>query len=205
MSLHKKAKERGITPSSREENERLFHRIIDGRVATQRLVEGNMAYVVHKAESFLDEHFEFEYLKDDLISEGFLVLTRIGENVARGGEVHEEDFSPQGMISVSLRNAWLNMIRLERETPLTNAIAGTLMYDESVVIDLRLDILACCEDDRERQVIEHRCQGLMDEQIGVLLSISNRRVGQIREEIFQRFQKNEEFREATRPNAPSFS
>ncbi len=189
MSLHAKATEYGIVSSSREENEKLFRKILDGKRAAKRLVEGNMAYVVSKVKSFLYEYTGFEFLRDDLISEGFLVLTRIAENVAQNGEMNEEDFSPQGMISVSLRNAWINMIRVEREIPLTDAIAETHIHSEADVVDLKLDILSCCENDRERQVVEYRCQGLGDENIGAMFGVTKARIGQIRNKIFERFQK----------------
>ena len=92
MNLHKKATECGITPSSKAENENLFRKITtcrkvvqEGKQAAERLIEGNMAYVVSKVESFLDEYTDYEYLRDDLISEGFLTLARVADNLRKSG------------------------------------------------------------------------------------------------------------------------
>jgi len=189
MSLHKKALECGIIPSNREENEQLFTDIVRGHKAAKRLVEGNMGYVVKKVEAFLDEHPDFAYLRDDLHSEGFLVLSRIAQSVA---EVCEDDFNPQGMISVSLRNAFLNMIRLERHVPLTDAITETHTYSEGAACDLKLDIFDCCEDERERQIVHLRGEGLLDDKIAERLHIGRQWVSKTRQAIYERFQEKQE-------------
>lgn len=186
MSLHKKALECGITPSCQEENRGLFDSIIRGNKAAQRLVEGNMAYVVNKVIRFLDEHPGFGYLKDDLVSEGFFVLTRLANTLK---EVGEDGFSPQALISVSLRNAFLDMIGKEREVPLTDVIVDNLKYDTTPTTDMRLDILACCLNGTEERIVQLRCEGLTDHRIALLLGMSVRHVGRLRQEIFGRFQE----------------
>jgi len=189
MSLHKKALECGITPSCQTENRTLFHSILKGNQAKTRLVEGNMAYVVATVETFLDAHSDFAYLKDDLISEGFLVLARVADTLS---EVHTDDFFPQGLMARSLRNAFLNMIRVEREVPLTDAISNNLMCDMMPAINLKLDILDCCRTDIDREIIRLRCDGLIDKRIGRLLGLSERHVGRLRAEILARFQEMQE-------------
>ena len=190
MSLHKKALECGITSSCPEENSALFDSIITGNKAAQRLVEGNMGYVVTKVECFLDEHPDFRYFKDDLISEGFLVLTRISWTLK---EVSEDEFAPQALISVSLRNAFLDMIAKEREVPLTDAIADCLKYDTTPTTDMKLDILTCCQNRIEERIVQLRCEGLMDCRIALSLGMSVRHIGRLRQEIFDRFQKTRGF------------
>jgi DNA-directed RNA polymerase specialized sigma subunit len=200
MKLQQKANECGITPSSKEENEKLFRDLIEagkdgdteaGIRASQRLVEGNMGYVVAKVDSFLDEHTDFGFLRDDLVSEGFLVLARIAKTVMENGDIDEEEFNPQAMMSVSLRNAFLNMIRLERESPLTDAIEDNCIYDEAKVRDLRLDILACCTNDMERETVRLRCDGLTDDQIANKLGAGRRHICRIREALYERFQETQ--------------
>ena len=195
MNLHKKATECGITPSSKAENEDLFRKITtcrkvtqEGKEAAERLIEGNMAYVVSKVESFLDEYTDYEYLRDDLISEGFLTLAKVADNLRKSEAVDEEEFNPQAMISVSLRNAFLNMIRVERETAMTDALESTLTYDDSAAIDLKLDILACCENDRDREIVRLRCDGLNDSRIGERLGLHRTQVCRRRQALHERFQ-----------------
>jgi len=189
MSLYKKALECGIASSNREENEQLFADIVRGHKAAQRLAEGNMGYVIKKVNGFLKEHPTFAYLRDDLNSEGFFVLSRIAQSVT---EVCKNDFNPQGMISVSLRNAFLNMIRLERHVPLTDAIAETHTYSEGSATDLRLDIFDCCEDERERQIVHLRGGGLLDDEIAERLHIGRQWVSKTRQAIYERFQEKQE-------------
>jgi DNA-directed RNA polymerase specialized sigma subunit len=192
MSLHKKAIECGITSSCRDENESLFRRIIAGKKAARRLVEGNMAYVVSKVENFLDEFPDYRYLKDDLISEGFLVVARISRVIEQQGEVSEDCFNPQGLLSVSLRNQFLTTIDLERNVPLTEAVANTLVRDDTAAQDLMLDILSCCEDGREEKIIRLRCEGLTDKQIGPEVGLTKMHVSRLRQKIYERFQEKQE-------------
>ena len=150
-----------------------------------------MAYVISKVDAFLDEYTSVEYLRDDLISEGFLTLAKVADNLMKGGEVDEADFNPQAMISVSLRNAFLNLVRVERETPMTDAIESTLTYDDSAAIDLKLDILACCKDDRDREIARLRCDGLNDTQIGKRLGLHQVHVSRLRQALCARFQEKQ--------------
>jgi DNA-directed RNA polymerase specialized sigma subunit len=191
MSLHKKAVECGITPSSRDENESLFRRIIAGKKAARRLVEGNMAYVVSKVENFLDEFPDYRYLKDDLVSEGFLVVARIARVIEERGEVSEECFNPQGLLSVSLRNQFFKMTDLERDVPLTEAIANTLVRDDTATQDLKLDILSCCKDGLEEEIVRLRCDGLNDIHISRKLGMTPKHVSRLRQEIHERFQEKQ--------------
>lgn len=186
MTLHKKAIECGITSSCREENRALFDRIIAGNKAAQRLVEGNMGYVVAKVECFIDEYSNYGYLKDDLISEGFLVLARIADTLK---EVNEDEFAPQALMSKSLHNAFVQMVLKEQGTTLTDAIADTHTHDPTPITDMKNDILACCLNVTEERIVQLRCEGLMDNRIAILVGISIRHVGRLRQEIFERFQE----------------
>jgi DNA-directed RNA polymerase specialized sigma subunit len=190
MSLLKTAKEHGITPSSRVENRELFQQIAAGSPqAKQRLMEGNMAYVVNKVDRFLDEIQGFNHLRDDLISQGFLVLARIAQKVEKDGVVAEKDFAPQGLMSRALRNDFLKMVYGERQVPLTEAVAETLLYDTEDERDLKLDILTCCENEVETEIVNLRCEGLVDHQIAGRLGISERYVGVLRQKIHRKLQE----------------
>lgn len=181
-----------ITPSDVEENVKLFNEIRVGKKAMERLIEGNMAYVVSKVAFFLADFPAFQYLQDDLISEGFLVLTRLAEKLGNR-TVAAEDFNPQGMISRSLRNAFLNVIRSER-TPtvqLTNEIESTLTYEAMTTIDLKLDILNCCKDGLEEQIVRLRCEGLEDEAIAIQLGASKATICRTRQAIYKRYQEQQ--------------
>lgn len=179
-----------ITPSDVEENVKLFNEIMAGKKAMERLIEGNMAYVVSKVAFFLADFPTFKYLQEDLISEGFLVLTRIAKKL---GTVAAKDFNPQGMISRSLRNAFLNVIRSERSmnVPLTEEIESTLTYEAMSAVDLKLDILGCCKDGLEEQIVRLRCEGLEDEAIAIQLGASKATICRTRQAIYQRYREQQ--------------
>lgn len=189
MSLHEKAVELKIKPANREENTELLAQIATGERAHERFIEGNMAYVIFKVGKWLDEHPEYEYLKDDLISEGFLVLAKIAKRVAIMGDIGD-DSNAQGLITISLGRAFDRMSGYERHIPLTPEIENHHTYETLNSSDVLSDILTCCEDSRERRIVILRSRGLHDEQIAPLLGFSHKNaVWRIRQEIEKRYQE----------------
>lgn len=163
----------GIMPASDEENRTLFIRITDGSNAARRFIEGNMAYVTHCVRAFLAEHPHLKHLRDDLMSDGFLTLTRIAEFVRKRGQVTGDRFNPQGLLCTALRNGFIKLCRKEQSSWLTPAVSSTLAAPNlSNSINLMADLHALCDDAVDRQIIDLRARGYTDEEIaeGVQLS-----------------------------------
>lgn len=189
MSLHKKAVELKIKAANRKENTELLAQIATGERAHERFIEGNMAYVIFKAGKWLDENPEYEYLKDDLIGEGFLVLAKIAKRVAIMGDIGD-DSNAQGLITMSLGRAFDRMAGHERHILLTPEIENHHTYETSDLPDVLSDILTCCEDSRERRVVILRSRGLTDEQIVPILGFPHKTaVWRCRQEIEKRYQE----------------
>lgn len=64
-------------PLTDEENEALYHRIRTGDTAAiSEMIERNMPGVISRVGEFLRLYPRFSYLRDDLVSEGFMALTK---------------------------------------------------------------------------------------------------------------------------------
>ena len=62
--------------TDRKENDRLYRRLLAGDdQAGEQLVVNNMPLVVAVVDIFITKHRMYEYLRDDLTSEGFLAIT----------------------------------------------------------------------------------------------------------------------------------
>lgn len=189
MSLHAKAVELKIKSANRKENTNLLAQIATGERAHERFIEGNMAYVIFKVGKWLDEHPEYEYLKDDLISEGFLVLAKIAKRVAIVGDLGD-DSNAQGLITMSLGRAFDRLASHERHAILTPEIVNHHTYEMPITTDILSDILSCCKDQRERRIVILRSRGLTDEQIAPVLGFADKSgVWKIRQEIEKRYQE----------------
>ncbi|MHC4297929.1 MAG: sigma-70 RNA polymerase sigma factor region 4 domain-containing protein [Planctomycetota bacterium] len=205
MSRQKHAADCGIAPSCAEENEVLFTKLSEvgettrqltekldqARQAAQRLVEGNVGYVIARVDWFLDDHPEHTYLRDDLVSEGFLTLTRLATKLIEKEKVSPDVFNPGGMMSICLRNSFINLVKKERtrEVDIGVATDRDLSYEDTFgVSDLMADLLSMCNTMEEREIIKLRAQGFNDTEIGAKLGRSQQSVNRIRNELHQRYQ-----------------
>lgn len=148
---------------TKKENEALLQRILEGDVeAKARFVEGNMAYVVMMVNAFLKSDPKFKHLRNDLISEGYLTLVKIVQSVRHNN-------NPQGFVWTALRNAFVRMVK--REKP-CERLAEFATYVEDGIKDLRQDIVNCCEDDFDLQIIRLRQHGYNDVEIAGICGVS---------------------------------
>ena len=161
--ISKCAAAQGISPSNSEENNSLVEAILAGDPnAINRFIEGNMALVTVKVEAFLAKWPQYAYLRDDLLSEGFLALTRAAHEL--GKEV--ETFNPQGLIGTAVNNALIDLVRKEKGVPLTKDIETSLLVDPISEIELKVDLQALCKGEKDRRIIEMREQGYSHDEIG---------------------------------------
>jgi RNA polymerase sigma factor (sigma-70 family) len=166
--ISKQAAQLGITPVNREENAELYVKIVEGKEAAERMIEGNMALAVTKVEGFIRANPRYSYLRDDLISAGFLALTRA---VRQFGEAVVSDPNPQGYLRVAIRRAFDDVVAGEREVPLTDAVTDSLSADPSAAIDLQQDIFDCCQSEEQRRIIKMRAEGFTYDDISQRLGI----------------------------------
>jgi len=67
-----------MTPSNVDENDTLYQRIRSGdQNAVAEMIERNTPLVKSRVGKFVKDYERFRYLFDDLVSEGFLALTRV--------------------------------------------------------------------------------------------------------------------------------
>ena len=86
-------------------NEALYPRVVAGdALARTQMIEANMSLVTNKVQAYLSQHPEWNHLRDDLISEGFVGLTQGVNKMA--GIAGEDDLNipvdvnnPTGLIS----------------------------------------------------------------------------------------------------------
>ena len=186
MSLvYRNASDQGIMPSNREENEVLFESIKAGKKASKRLVEGNMPYVIRMVELFIEDTPTYAYLRDDLMSEGFLTLTKIA-NLMSHEDVPEEQYFPQALMSVALKNAFLNLVRLEKEVPLAPSMVENLCYSTVAEEELMMDIISLCENDMERQMVVFNCVGMESDRVAELVGCTPRQLRSMKERLAKR-------------------
>jgi len=172
-------------PSNREENEVLFESIKAGKKASKRLVEGNMPYVIRMVELFIEDTPTYAYLRDDLMSEGFLTLTKIA-NLMSHEDVPEEQYFPQALMSVALKNAFLNLVRLEKEVPLAPSMVENLCYSTVAEEELMMDIISLCENDMERQMVVFNCVGMESDRVAELVGCTPRQLRSMKERLAKR-------------------
>ena len=75
-------------PFCKEDNKRLYPLVAAGDAdARRQMIEGNMSLVVTKVDAFLGEWPGFAHLRDDLMSAGFMGLTKAVNKMAAGRRV----------------------------------------------------------------------------------------------------------------------
>lgn len=102
--LHKTAIAAGITTSnSRQRNEQLYPLVVAGdEDARREMIEGNMALVTLRVNTFIRFFPQAEYLRDDLMAEGMLALVKAVRNMK--DRTGSEGCNPQGFILKSISN-----------------------------------------------------------------------------------------------------
>ena len=148
-------------------------------------IKENMPFVTKKVEAFVTKFPQYTYLQDDLLSEGFLALTKAAHELAKGKQ--GPNLNPSGLIYVCVRNALIDLVKRERHVPLTKDIEASLLVDPISEIELKVDLQALCKDEKDRRIIEMREQGHTDEEIGAELGISRSQAGRRRQSLHARY------------------
>ena len=72
--------------ASRELNDELYPLVAQGNaVAIKSMIEGNMALVIDKVDTYIALHPDVAHIRDDIVSEGFVGLCRAVNKMSTGG------------------------------------------------------------------------------------------------------------------------
>lgn len=194
------------TTNSRERNEQLYPLVIAGNEEARReMIEGNMALVTLRVNTFIRFFPQAEFLRDDLISEGLLALVSAVNGMKN--RIGQADCNPQGYLLKSISNALGEMLdseshlqmlsktvrnkRAEGETlPQQIPMSGSMpdvAFDEQPLRELKEDIWSVAETDEERTVLRMREEGFNDREIGEVLGMPNTTVWVTRRDLYERF------------------
>lgn len=195
--------------TTREANSNLFDAVAAGDpAAREQLILQNMPLVQYKVDNFLRAFPKYNYLRDDLVSEGYVGLVEVVNKIARG---ELENTNPTGYLGLAIQESISiaieddALIRVPRRTqnykkrtgePLelprkTNTLAEVSWcsdgFDFTADMVLRDELLACCEIEEEREILRLREMGHPDETIAAILGLARVTVYMLRREIYGRF------------------
>lgn len=111
---------------TKDTNEQLYELLITGDVVAQEtMIINNMPLVMSIVEGYLGIYPNFVYLRDDLVAEGFLGLTK-SINVMAENKRKPDKLNPTSFMSVTIRNCIRDYFKNE-------------IHDESIEPDLLSD------------------------------------------------------------------
>lgn len=171
--------------------------------ARERMILGYIKLVIHKVGSWLAVFPTLAYLSDDMVSEGFLAVTKAVNKIAEG-DLPEKN-NPTGYISVAIHNGLSNfvmgeaIIRVPRGIELdqrASVSAHVLVGLESEIaastahermFEVRDTLNSICETEYDAAIIELRSHGCTDAEIAEQLELPLTTVHMLRRELYQRF------------------
>ena len=181
--------------ASRESNKTLQPLVAAGDdSARQRMIEANMRLVAYKVEQFLATRPQFEYMKDDLLSEGFVGLTK-GVNWIRDQAVAD----PTAYLAQCIRKHLLSAVEVadivraprNKKRLVRQPIAGAAAYAPDTQHEVLESIVDVCDDETERTIVSLRAEGYSDAEIAGRVGLSRSRVSTLRKEIAEKFRQSE--------------
>ena len=213
--VSKCAVDQGIVPLTREKNNELYKQLRETsgdeqEVIVQQMIEGNMALVFGRVNDFIDDFHQFGYLRDDLISECFLALTRAVRALASIDP--PENPNPVGFISYSLYHANLDLAFSEGGIPVArdiqlnhrvnkgeaNVIPKVVSFDDQLTLpdinayrgDTFLKLIeSLCFTNDELKIIQWRVEGYLMHEIAANLGIGTATVFRKLRTIYHRYQQ----------------
>jgi hypothetical protein len=197
-----------LTPA---ENLALYPLVARGDAAArEKMILGNMALVASKVRSYLNQFSGCNYLKDDLLSQGFVGLVK-GVNAMVGEE--QPNPNPTGVMSKYIHYElgelldYESTIRIPQRTFLRKKSNGDditvptkeasltshhtfereAVQDPRTMTDLWDELMGCCENDTEQAIVKHRSEGRKDDEIASMLGLPKTTTYMMRRGIYARF------------------
>jgi RNA polymerase sigma factor (sigma-70 family) len=174
------------TKLTSEENKSLYARIkLGDEDARQQMITGHMPLVIHIVDKFIGTHPSIEYLRDDLMSEGFLALT---ESVTK--LVVKDIDEPTAYLYSIVRRAVAGAACTVGDRPRATErdIFGPNSSNE---IDLLDELDAVCLTDTDRKLVELRRAGYSFHEIAEEIGKSHLSVWRDFDAIRTRFEQKE--------------
>lgn len=215
--VSKCAADLGIVPLTREKNGELYAQLRETNgdeqeAIVQKMIEGNMALVFGRVNDFIDDFPKFNYLRDDLISECFLALTRAVRVLA--AQDQQDDPNPVGFISYSLYHSNLDLAFADGTIPVSRFVQWKYRMSNSDLLDRpqvapldgnnsgladlneyrRVECLEniheLCTTDKESQIVNLRLAGHTDQEIADILNVDRTMVLRIRQRLYEQYQQD---------------
>lgn len=198
-------------PATRELNDQLYPLVKAGdQGAREKMILANMAMVTCKVGAYLDQFPHCSHLREDLLSQGYAGLTEAVNNMV--GQVID-DPNPTGFMSLHIHHALGELLEQEsairipkrtlvhkkangnelrvpaKEASLTaeHVFEREAQRDPRSMTDLMDEILGCCENDTEKQIVNLRSEGRSDADIAAMLGIPKTTTYMMRRGIYARF------------------
>jgi hypothetical protein len=198
-------------PLTLEGNLKLLSRVLLGdQAARQQMIEGNIALVIHKVNTYLHFFPKFEFLRDDLTSAGLLGLVRAVNKIAQtplfrgnrdGGPI--EYMSVTIIREIGLRAESESIIHIPRESRRRAKLNGkpiqkprvvnidfdtvfSTTNDEIEAVDMRDLIEVCCQCDEERVYVRMREKGYKLKGIAEAINMPLSSTHVLKEELYSR-------------------
>lgn len=174
--------------ATRELNEELQVLVAKGDdSARQRMIASNMRLAAYITERFVEQHSQYAYYKDDLLSEAFIGLTE-GVDKIRDKGVRDD---PTSWLSGSIRMLLSKAVRGLVGDLQTGHLGGNdLAYTPDSGLETLEAIYACCEDDTEREIVRLRGLGRTDVEISALIKLPRLTVSRIRQRLEKKYTKS---------------
>lgn len=137
------------------------------------MVEANIPWVFLKLETFIHLYPGFEYMWDDMVSEGLLALTESLHILADKEKPQEDENNPQGYAGVVIVRRVGRM--LERETsalPEDYKSPLDVIIDPRDIVETRDMLMASCETKFHRDILAMRERGSSFEEIAQAFDMS---------------------------------
>ncbi|MGA2066861.1 MAG: hypothetical protein ABSG86_17925 [Thermoguttaceae bacterium] len=172
-----------------ERNNELFPLVVAGDAAARRaMIEENMALVKVKAKALIAEIPGVAYLRDDLVSAGYIGLVEVVNKVSKG-KIRCRGFNTAAGTAITRkmldllpfektirvpRSSWSAAKKKKRPInppEVFNALPETLKAVPQLTADLRDVCDACCDTDDERTCLQMRAEKYTFEEIAEALGV----------------------------------
>lgn len=189
---------------TRQRNNELLPLVMSGDAAArEEMILLNMPLATFKVDAYLSCFPHLEYLREDLISEGYVALVDAVNRAVNGGVRN-----PTGYLSVAIQKQIGQSIDAElfatskhsarywrgqgdepvplQKVPNSDYVLAELEYDTRKKDDLKELIVGCCESDEECAIVDLRMKGYKDDEIARQLDIPKTTVFMLRRELHER-------------------
>jgi DNA-directed RNA polymerase specialized sigma subunit len=197
-------------PFTVEQNDEVYNRLVSGDTAARNeMIEGNVALAVFRTDTYLRSNSQMAFYRDDMIGAALVGLCEAVDSMQKRGRIRSP--KPTGYITKTI-DQHIQVVVDESNTIVVPSKAqqrarakGTPIQPPRVVSekaaasvgdpsqrdkiagdDLHEEILTCCLDDVDRQIVTMRKENLTDIHIGGVLGISQPKVLRRRKAIEER-------------------